>query len=164
MAHVNPAYGIGAVAATGGFGPDDQRDLRPVDRLHRNIVGDHQPVEAGIARRSARSRVINAVVHPDDAARRRFNIIPFTHKPPEPDHKLEQKLKLREHFAAAGADLPFRLSAKASLEDFARYYRSRVSVLYDDRSALLRLRVEGFEPGDCKITFPDLDKDAWEDA
>jgi capsular polysaccharide transport system permease protein len=60
--------------------------------------------------------------------------------------KLEQKLKLREHFAAAGADLPFRLSAKASLEDFVRYFRSRVSVQYEDRSALLRLRVEGFEP------------------
>jgi hypothetical protein len=23
-------------------------------------------------------------------------------------------------------------------------------------------RVEGFEPGTCKITFPELDKDAWE--
>lgn len=25
-------------------------------------------------------------------------------------------------------------------------------------------RVEGFEPGSCKVTFPDLDQDAWEDA
>lgn len=25
-------------------------------------------------------------------------------------------------------------------------------------------RVEGFDPGTCKITFPDLDKDAWEKA
>jgi hypothetical protein len=25
-------------------------------------------------------------------------------------------------------------------------------------------RVEGFEPGSCKISFPDLDKEAWEDA
>lgn len=25
-------------------------------------------------------------------------------------------------------------------------------------------RVEGFEPGACKITFPDLDQEAWEDA
>lgn len=25
-------------------------------------------------------------------------------------------------------------------------------------------RVEGFEPGSCKITFPNLDQDAWEDA
>jgi type VI secretion system secreted protein VgrG len=25
-------------------------------------------------------------------------------------------------------------------------------------------RIEGFEKGDCKITFPDLDEEAWEDA
>jgi len=25
-------------------------------------------------------------------------------------------------------------------------------------------RVEGFEAGACKVTFPDLDQDAWEDA
>lgn len=25
-------------------------------------------------------------------------------------------------------------------------------------------RVEGFEPGSCKVTFPDLDQDAWEPA
>jgi hypothetical protein len=25
-------------------------------------------------------------------------------------------------------------------------------------------RVEGFEPGACKVTFPNLDQDAWEDA
>ncbi len=25
-------------------------------------------------------------------------------------------------------------------------------------------RVEGFEPGSCKVSFPDLDKEAWEDA
>lgn len=27
-----------------------------------------------------------------------------------------------------------------------------------------KARVEGFEPGNCKVTFPDLDKDAWEPA
>lgn len=25
-------------------------------------------------------------------------------------------------------------------------------------------RVEGFEPGSCMVTFPDLDQDAWEDS
>lgn len=25
-------------------------------------------------------------------------------------------------------------------------------------------RVQGFEPGNCKVTFADLDKEAWEDA
>jgi len=59
--------------------------------------------------------------------------------------RLEQRLKLREHFGSAGADLPYRLRPGESLEDFVRYYRARVQVLYDDRSALLRLRVEGFD-------------------
>jgi hypothetical protein len=25
-------------------------------------------------------------------------------------------------------------------------------------------RVEGFEPGQCEITFPELDEEAWKDA
>ena len=60
--------------------------------------------------------------------------------------KLERKLKLREHFGGPKADLPYRLFASESLEDFLRYYRARVQVVYDDRSALLRLRVQGFDP------------------
>jgi capsular polysaccharide transport system permease protein len=60
--------------------------------------------------------------------------------------RLDAKLKLREHFSDAGADLPYRLGANASLERFVGYYRSRVNVLYDDRAGLLRLRVEGFAP------------------
>ena len=27
-----------------------------------------------------------------------------------------------------------------------------------------RARVDGIEPGNCRITFPGLDKDAWQDA
>ena len=60
--------------------------------------------------------------------------------------RLEAKLKLREHFAGAGADLPYRLWAKESLEDFVRYYRARVQVLYDDRSSLLRRRPCCYRP------------------
>ena len=40
------------------------------------IVGNHKPVLRNV----------------DDAARRRFNIIPFVHKPAAPDRQLEQKL------------------------------------------------------------------------
>jgi capsular polysaccharide transport system permease protein len=60
--------------------------------------------------------------------------------------KLERKLNLREHFGNPKLDLPYRLFAGESLEDFVRYYRARVHVQYDDRSALLKLRVEGFDP------------------
>jgi P4 family phage/plasmid primase-like protien len=41
------------------------------------IVGNHKPVLTNV----------------DDAAKRRFNIIPFTRKPPRPDRELEEKLK-----------------------------------------------------------------------
>lgn len=41
------------------------------------IVGNHAPVLQNV----------------DDATRRRFNIIPFTHKPVKPDPELEEKLK-----------------------------------------------------------------------
>ncbi|MBU1605392.1 MAG: hypothetical protein KKD08_01090 [Alphaproteobacteria bacterium] len=41
------------------------------------IVGNHAPVLSNV----------------DEAARRRFNIIPFTHKPASPDRELENKLK-----------------------------------------------------------------------
>ena len=40
------------------------------------IIGNHQPVLHNV----------------DDAAKRRFNIVPFVHKPVEPDRQLEQKL------------------------------------------------------------------------
>jgi putative DNA primase/helicase len=41
------------------------------------IIGNHKPVLRNV----------------DDAARRRFNIIPFVHKPENPDRQLEEKLK-----------------------------------------------------------------------
>lgn len=41
------------------------------------IVGNHKPVLRNV----------------DDAARRRFNIIPFIHKPEKPDRQLQEKLK-----------------------------------------------------------------------
>jgi putative DNA primase/helicase len=41
------------------------------------IVGNHKPVLRNV----------------DEAARRRFNIIPFVHKPPVPDRQLEEKLR-----------------------------------------------------------------------
>lgn len=59
---------------------------------------------------------------------------------------LEKRLQLREHFAQAGADLPFKLFASASKESFVKYYRERVEVSFDERSALLKVRTQGFTP------------------
>jgi capsular polysaccharide transport system permease protein len=59
--------------------------------------------------------------------------------------RLEQRLHLREHFSAQTADWPFRLPKDASQEAFLEYYRQRVEVLYDERSALLKVRAQGFD-------------------
>ena len=60
--------------------------------------------------------------------------------------KLEQRLGLREHFAAERWDWPFRLERDASQETFHAYYRQRVEVLFDDRSSLLKVRTQAFDP------------------
>lgn len=60
--------------------------------------------------------------------------------------QLEQTLKLREHFGHIVADLPQRLPASATVEDFVRYYREHVEVGYDERTALLRIRTQGLDP------------------
>ncbi|PPE69728.1 capsular biosynthesis protein [Caldimonas thermodepolymerans] len=60
--------------------------------------------------------------------------------------KLDQQLKLREHFGTPLRDPLFRLWGGTSQEWFLEYYRSRVEVLMDDISGLLTVRVQGFEP------------------
>ena len=50
-------------------------EYRPQFKI--TVIGNHKPV----------SRYV------DDAARRRFNIVPFLHKPASPDPSLEEKLK-----------------------------------------------------------------------
>jgi putative DNA primase/helicase len=47
-----------------------------IPQFKLTIVGNHKPVLRNV----------------DDAARRRFNIVPFIHKPENPDRELEQKL------------------------------------------------------------------------
>ncbi len=58
---------------------------------------------------------------------------------------LDKRLAVREHFGKSGADWPYRLRADASREDFIEYWRSRVELRFDDRSALLTVRVQGFD-------------------
>lgn len=60
--------------------------------------------------------------------------------------RLDERLKLREHFAMGTRDPFLRLPANASQEQFLDYYRARVEVAFDDVSSLLTLRVQGFDP------------------
>ncbi|MCD0420998.1 capsular biosynthesis protein [Rubrivivax sp. JA1024] len=60
--------------------------------------------------------------------------------------QLQDKLKLREHFGQIKLDLPNRLASDATLEKFIDYYRDKVEVEYDERSALLKIRTQGLDP------------------
>ena len=65
----------GGDKVTARFMRQDNFTFTPTFKLV--IVGNHKPVLHNV----------------DDAAKRRFNIIPFTTKPPKPDKQLEQKLR-----------------------------------------------------------------------
>jgi capsular polysaccharide transport system permease protein len=60
--------------------------------------------------------------------------------------RLDERLKLREHYQAERSDPVFRLYRGASQEGFLDYYRNRVELLFDDVSSLLTVRVQGFTP------------------
>lgn len=60
--------------------------------------------------------------------------------------RLEQSLNMREAFRQAGLDMLYRLSPDVSQEEFLDYYRKRVEVIYDDATAMLTVRTEGFTP------------------
>jgi len=60
--------------------------------------------------------------------------------------RLEAELNLRAHYASPKLDLPFRLAAGSSQEDFLAYYRQRVHVSLDDASSLLTVQVQAFDP------------------
>ncbi|WP_431282754.1 phage/plasmid primase, P4 family [Humitalea sp. 24SJ18S-53] len=65
----------GGDPVTARFMRQDNFTFRPQFKL--TIVGNHKPVLKNV----------------DEAARRRFNIVPFIHKPAAPDRQLEEKLK-----------------------------------------------------------------------
>lgn len=60
--------------------------------------------------------------------------------------KLDQELGLKEAFNSPGADFIFRLDSGATQEQFLDYYRSRVEVIVEEDSGLLRIRTQGFAP------------------
>jgi putative DNA primase/helicase len=61
-----------------GHGPVHARRLFTyTPKFKLVVIGNHQP----------------ALDNPDDATKRRFNIVPFVHKPETPDRQLETKLR-----------------------------------------------------------------------
>jgi capsular polysaccharide transport system permease protein len=61
--------------------------------------------------------------------------------------KLDAVLKLRAHYADPARDPFSRLWSKdEAIEDFHRYYLSRVSVEYDDYAGVLMIEAQAFDP------------------
>jgi capsular polysaccharide transport system permease protein len=60
-------------------------------------------------------------------------------------NRLDQQLKLRDHYRSQQHDLLFKLPDDADQERFLDYYRSRVEVNFDDVATLLTIRVQGFD-------------------
>jgi capsular polysaccharide transport system permease protein len=65
---------------------------------------------------------------------------------PDMLNRLDQKLNFRQAFQGNGEDPIFQLHLNASKEDLLRYYRQRVSVELDEKTYLLSISTEGFEP------------------
>ena len=59
---------------------------------------------------------------------------------------LQQKLDIESHFSSSEFDLFSRLSSSASLEDKLAYYKEHVGVEIDEKSAVITVRVQAYEP------------------
>ncbi|MEW4322884.1 hypothetical protein AB1I39_12020 [Chromobacterium vaccinii] len=61
--------------------------------------------------------------------------------------RLNKGLNLKQAFgAAAGWDVLYRLPADASKEHFLDYFRARIEVQFDEKTSLLKIRTQGFDP------------------
>jgi capsular polysaccharide transport system permease protein len=58
----------------------------------------------------------------------------------------DERLGLRKAYSDPSADFVFRLSSNATRERFLAYFQSRVEVLFDDTSGLLKIRTQAFSP------------------
>lgn len=60
--------------------------------------------------------------------------------------KIDDQLDLRAHYSDGSIDYFSRLSASAPIEDFHKYYQSRIEVIMDDYASVLRIKVHAFNP------------------
>ncbi|WP_420912738.1 capsule biosynthesis protein [Chimaeribacter californicus] len=59
---------------------------------------------------------------------------------------LDKQLNFHQAFGASGWDIFYHLRSDLPRERFLDYYRSRISVIYDDKTGLLTIATEGFTP------------------
>jgi capsular polysaccharide transport system permease protein len=59
---------------------------------------------------------------------------------------LEDKLKVSEHFSSWDYDFFSRLSGSASIEDKLEYYKTRLTVEIDEKSSIVSIYVQAYDP------------------
>ncbi|UGS42194.1 capsule biosynthesis protein [Pseudocitrobacter corydidari] len=59
---------------------------------------------------------------------------------------LDKRLNFHQAFSQSGWDFFFHLPDDATTEEFLDYYRSRISIAYDEKSGLLDIQTQGFTP------------------
>ncbi len=60
--------------------------------------------------------------------------------------KMDKKLNLKKAFANSGWDVLERLPKDISFEDYLDYYRSKVSIVFDEKTSVLTVSTQGFTP------------------
>lgn len=60
--------------------------------------------------------------------------------------RLNERMKLQQHFVGDQKDWFFRLAPDASREEVLAYYKKRVSLRVDEKLTILELTVQGFDP------------------
>lgn len=65
---------------------------------------------------------------------------------PDLVYALDKKLDLRKAFAGNGRDPLFQLDPQASREEFVKYFNSRVKVSLDEKTSMLSITSQGFDP------------------
>lgn len=60
--------------------------------------------------------------------------------------KMDKQLHLKKAFADSGWDIFQKLPADSSFEDFLDYYRSKVTVAFDEKTSVLTINTQGFTP------------------
>ena len=59
---------------------------------------------------------------------------------------LDKQLNFHDAWSKSGLDFIYHLSKDTTAEQFLNYYRDRISVTFDDKTGLLAIQTQGFEP------------------
>lgn len=59
---------------------------------------------------------------------------------------LDKQLNFHDAWSKSGLDFIYHLSKDTTAEQFLNYYRNRISVTYDDKTGLLAIQTQGFDP------------------